>query len=150
VAASLRDQVREQTTTALKAGDSVRVGTLRLLTAAITNREKEVGHELDDDEVREVAAKEVKKRTEAIEAFAGAGRDELVEKESAEREILRPYAPAQLDDAAVAAIVDEVIAATGASGPGDLGKVMGQAMGRLKGQADGSAVQALVRERLGA
>ena len=150
MAASLRDQVREQTTTALKAGDSVRVGTLRLLTAAITNREKEVGHELDDDEVREVAAKEVKKRTEAIEAFAGAGRDELVEKESAEREILRPYAPAQLDDAAVAAIVDEVIAATGASGPGDLGKVMGQAMGRLKGQADGSAVQALVRERLGA
>ena len=150
MAASLRDQVREQTTTALKAGDSVRVGTLRLLTAAITNREKEVGRELDDDEVREVAAKEVKKRTEAIEAFAGAGRDELVEKESAEREILRPYAPAQLDDAAVAAIVDEVIAATGATGPGDLGKVMGQAMGRLKGQADGTAVQALVRERLGA
>ena len=150
MAAPLRDQVREETTTALKAGDSVRVGTLRLLTAAITNREKEVGHELDDDEVREVAAKEVKKRTEAIEAFAGAGRDELVEKESAEREILRPYAPAQLDDAAVAAIVDEVIAATGASGPGDLGKVMGQAMGRLKGQADGTAVQALVRERLGA
>ena len=150
MAASLRDQVREQTTTALKAGDSVRVGTLRLLTAAITNREKEVGHELDDDEVREVAAKEVKKRTEAIEAFAGAGRDELVEKESAEREILRPDAPAQLDDAAVAAIVDEVIAATGASGPGDLGKVIGQAMGRLKGQADGAAVQALVRERLGA
>ena len=150
MAAPLRDQVREQTTTALKAGDAVRVGTLRLLTAAITNREKEVGHELDDDEVREVAAKEVKKRTEAIEAFAGAGRDELVEKESAEREILRPYAPAQLDDAAVAAIVDEVIAATGASGPGDLGKVMGQVMGRLKGQADGTAVQALVRERLGA
>ena len=86
----------------------MRVGTLRLLSAAITNREKEVGHELDDDEVREVAAKEVKKRTEAIEAFAGAGRDELAEKESAERDVLRPYAPAQLDEAAVVAIVDEV------------------------------------------
>ena len=150
MAGPLREQIREETTTAMKAGDKLRVGTLRLLSASITNREKEVGHELDDDEVRDVAAKEVKKRTEAMEAFAGAGRDELAEKESAEREVLRPYAPAQLDEAAVVAVVDEVIAATRASGPGDMGTVMGQVMGRLKGRADGSAVQRLVRERLGA
>ena len=150
MAGPLREQIREETTTALKAGDKLRVATLRMLSASITNREKEVGHELDDDEVRGVAAKEVKKRTEAMEAFAGAGRDELVEKESAERDVLRPYAPAQLDEAAVVAVVDEVIAATGATGPGDMGTVMGQVMGRLKGQADGSAVQRLVRERLGA
>jgi uncharacterized protein YqeY len=146
---SLKEQVRERTTAALKAGDKVTVGTLRMLSAAITNREKDVGHELTDDEVREVAGKEVKKRAESIEAFAGAGRTELVEKEEAERAVLEPYAPAQLDEGAVDALIDEAFAATGASSPQDMGKVMGFIMGKAKGQVDGGLVQRKVKERLG-
>lgn len=146
---SLKDQVRGQTTAAMKSGDKVVVGALRMLSAAITNREKEVGHELSDEEVREVANKEVKKRTESIEAFAAAGRTELVEKERAERDVLEPYAPTQLDEAAVDALIDEAFAATGASGPQDMGKVMGFVMGEAKGRVDGGAVQRKVKERLG-
>jgi uncharacterized protein len=149
VGTSLKDQVRSQTTDAMKSGDKLAVGTLRMLSAAITNREKEVGHELSDDEVREVANKEVKKRTESIEAFAAAGRTELVEKERTERALLEPYAPVQLDESAVDAIIDEAFAATGASGPQDMGKVMGFVMGRAKGQVDGAVVQRKVKERLG-
>ena len=131
---SLKEQVRERTTAALKAGDKVTVGTLRMLSAAITNREKDVGHELSDDEVREVAGKEVKKRAESIEAFAGAGRTELVEKEEAERAVLEPYAPAQLDAGAVDALIDEAFTATGASGPAG----HGQGDGLHHGQGQGS------------
>jgi uncharacterized protein YqeY len=145
----LKEQVRARTTDALKAGDKVTVGTLRLLSAAITNREKDVGHELTDDEVREVAGKEVKKRTESIEAFDAAGRAELADKERAERAVLEPYAPAQLDAGAVDALIDEAFAATGASGPQDMGKVMGFIMGKAKGQVDGGLVQRKVKERLG-
>ena len=94
---TLKDEVREQMTAALKAGDKVRLGALRMLVAAITNREKERRHELSDDEVREVAGKEVKKRTESIEAFEAAGRTELADKERAEREVLQAFAPEQLD-----------------------------------------------------
>lgn len=146
---SLKAQIKERTTAAMKSGDKVTVGSLRMLSAAITNREKEVRHELDDDEVREIAAKEVKKRTESIEAFDAAGRTELADKERAERAVLEPYAPAQLDDAAVEALIDEAFAATGASGPQDIGKVMGYVMGAAKGQVDGAAVQRIVKERLG-
>jgi uncharacterized protein YqeY len=149
VGASLKDQVKTQTTAAMKSGEKITVGALRMLSAAITNREKEVGHELSDDEVREVANKEVKKRTESIEAFEAAGRTELVEKERAERDVLEPYAPTQLDEGAVDALVDEAFAATGASGPQDMGKVMGFIMGKAKGQVDGGLVQRKVKERLG-
>jgi hypothetical protein len=146
---SLKEQVRARTTAALKAGDKVTVGALRMLSAAITNREKDLGHALTDDEVRDVAGKEVKKRTESIEAFSAAGRSELAEKEEAERAVLEPYAPAQLDAGAVDALIDEAFAATGASGPQDMGKVMGFIMGKAKGQVDGGLVQQKVKERLG-
>ena len=147
--ASLKDQVKTQTTAAMKAGDKVTVGALRMLSAAITNREKDLRHELTDDEVREVAGKEVKKRAESIEAFDAAGRTELADKERAEREVLAPYAPTQLDAGAVDALIDEAFAATGASGPEDMGKVMGFIMGKAKGQIDGGVVQRKVKERLG-
>src|ERR687892_386245 len=97
-------------TQALRAGDKVRLGALRLLTAAITNREKELRHELSDDEVRDVAGKEAKKRTESIEAFDAAGRTELAARERAEREVLTPFAPAQLADAEVDVLIDEALA----------------------------------------
>lgn len=148
--AGLKATVHDQMTTALKSGDKVRLGALRMLAAAITNREKDVRHELSDDEVREVAGKEVKKRTESIEAFEAAGRMELAERERAEREVLRDYAPEQLDDAAIDALVDEAIATMGATSIKEMGKVMGQVMAKARGKVDGAEVQRRVRERLGA
>ena len=145
---TLKTQVREQMTAALRSGDKVRLGTLRMLSAAITNREKEVLHELDDDEVREVAAREVKRRAESIEAFESAGRTELADKERAEREVLQPFAPERLSHAEVDALIDRAISSTGATSMSDMGKVMGAVMATAKGKADGSVVQAKVRDRL--
>lgn len=147
--AALKDRLREEITTALKAGDKLRVATLRMLSAAVTNREKELLHDLSDDELREMATREMKKRTEAMEAYAQANRPELADKERAEREILAPYAPVQLSAEEVDAIIEQAFAATGASGAQDLGKVMGLIMGQVKGRADGAAVQRTVKERLG-
>jgi uncharacterized protein YqeY len=147
--ASLRTAVRAEMTAALKAGDRVRLGALRMLVAAITNREKELMHELSDDEVREVAGREVKKRSESIEAFESAGRTELADKERAERDVLEPYAPEQLDETAVDSLIDEAMASTGATSVKEMGKVMAVVMGKAKGQVDGALVQRKVRERLG-
>ena len=143
-----KSEIHDQLTVAMKAGDKARVGTLRMFLSAIRYREDELGHELSDDEVQEVAGKEVKKRTESIEAFEGAGRTELADKEKAERDILAPWAPTQLDDATVDALVDEALAATGATSVKELGKVMGFVMGKAKGQVDGTLVQQKVRARL--
>jgi uncharacterized protein YqeY len=146
---TLKDSVREQMTAAMRSGDKVRLGALRMLSAAITNREKEQRHELSDDEVREVAGKEVKRRTESIEAFEAAGRTELAEKERAERDVLQAFAPEQLSEAEVDALIDQAIAETGASSPKEMGKVMGAVMSKGKGKVDGSVVQRRVGERLG-
>jgi uncharacterized protein len=145
---TLKAQVHEQMTVALRVGDKVRLGALRMLAASITNREKEVLHELSDEEVREVAAKEVKRRTESIEAFESAGRTELAEKERAERDVLEPFAPEQFADAEVDALIDGAISATGATSMQDMGKVMGAVMSSARGRVDGSVVQRKVRERL--
>jgi uncharacterized protein YqeY len=146
---TLKATVREQMTAAMKAGDKIRLGALRMLTAAITNREKEERHELSDDEVREVAGKEVKRRTESIEAFEAAGRAELAEKERAERDVLQTFAPEQLSEAEIDALIDRAVADTGAVSPKEMGKVMGVVMSKAKGKADGSVVQRKVSERLG-
>ncbi len=146
---TLKERIATEMRAALKAGEKVRLGALRMLSAAVTNREKEVLHDLSDDEVREVAAKEVKKRTESIEAFEGAGRRELAEKERAEREAIAAYAPAQLSEVETDALIDEALAATGATSEKQLGAVMGFVMGRAKGAVDGKAVQRKVRARLG-
>jgi hypothetical protein len=145
---TLKDEIQSQMHLAMKSGEKVRLGALRLLTAAIKNREIEVGHELSDDEVREIAGKEMKKRTESIEAFDAAGRVELAAKEREERDIVSVYAPAQLSEEAVDALIDEAMAATGATSPKEMGKVMGFVMGKAKGQADGTVVQQKVLARL--
>jgi uncharacterized protein YqeY len=149
---ALKTQVTEEMKVALKAGDKLRLGALRMFLAAIKNKEVEgsQARELSDDEVREIAAKEVKKRTESIEAFDAAGRPELADKERAEREVLAAYAPPQLSEAEVDALIDEAFAATGATSPGEMGKVMGLVMGKAKGKVDGNLVQKKVRDRLGA
>lgn len=150
---SLKTQITDEMRSAMKAGDKVRVGTLRMFLAAIQMKEVEgdTARELSDDEIRQVAAKEVKKRGESIEAFEAAGRDELAAKERSEREVLEPYAPPQVDESAVDALVDEAIAATGATTPAEMGKVMGAVMAKARalGQVDGAAVQAKVRAKLG-
>jgi uncharacterized protein len=142
--ARLQQEMRE----ALKAGEKLRLGALRMLAASVKNREVELGHELSDEELVEVATREVKRRKEAAEAFDGGGRPELAEKERQEQAVLETYLPAQLSEDEVNALIEEAVAATGASGPGDLGKVMGFVMGRAKGQVDGGTVNRLVRARL--
>jgi hypothetical protein len=137
-------------TEALRAGEKIRLGALRMLSAAVTNREKELRHELSDEEIRDVAAKEVKKRAESIEAFEGAGRDELAEKERAEREAIAAYAPEPLSDEELEALLDEAFVATGASSEKEFGAVMGYLMGKAKGRVDGKVVQEKVRGRLNA
>ena len=149
---ALKAQISGEMTAAMKAGDKVRVGALRMFLAAIKMREVEgsTARELSDDEIRQVAAKEVKKRTESIEAFESAGRTELAERERAEREVLEPYAPPQVDEAAIDVLVDEALAATGATTVKEMGRVIGAVMAKAKalGQVDGAVVQAKVRARL--
>lgn len=146
---SLKDRLAGEMREALKAGQKVRLSTLRLLSASVKNREVELRRELSDDEVREVAAREVKRRTEAIEAYDGAGRDDLASREREEREVLQAYLPPQLSESEVEALIDEAIGATGAASAKEMGKVMGFVMARARGKVDGGEVQAKVRERLG-
>ncbi|HEV8564074.1 MAG TPA: GatB/YqeY domain-containing protein [Actinomycetota bacterium] len=148
---TLKAQVEAEAKSALKSGDKLRLSTLRMLLAAIKNKEVEGARarELSDDEIREVAQKEMKKRGDSIEAFEAAGRAELAAKERAEAEVLAAYAPEQLSDAEVDALVEEALAATGATSVREMGKVMGFVMGKAKGRVDGAVVQSKVRARLG-
>ena len=150
---SLKTQITDEMKAAMKSGDKVRLGALRMFLAAIKTKEVEgaTARELSDEEIRQVAAKEVKKRSESIEAFDNAGRDELAAKERAEREVLEPYAPPQVDESAIDGLVDEAIAATGATSVKEIGTVMGAVMAKAKalGQVDGAVVQAKVRAKLG-
>ncbi|MGH2674312.1 MAG: GatB/YqeY domain-containing protein [Actinomycetota bacterium] len=144
VADRLSTELRE----ALKSGDRTRLATMRLLAAAVKNREVELGHDLTEEEFLEVVGREVKRRKEAAEAFERGDRPELMEKERAEQAILEAYLPEQLSEDEVGAIIEEAITATGASGPDQVGKVMGWIMARHRGRVDGGRVNALARERL--
>ena len=144
----LKARLAEEMRAALKAGEKVRLGALRLLAASVKYREVELRHELADDEFVEVAGREVKRRVEAIDAYDRAGRPDRSAVEHEEMEVLQAYLPPALTEDAVDGLVDEAITATGASGPGDLGKVMAFVMGRAKGRADGRVIQEKVRARL--
>jgi uncharacterized protein YqeY len=145
---TLKERLTTELRDALRASEKVRLGALRMLSAAVTNKEKELRHELSDEEVRDVAAKEMKKRAESIEAFEGADRPELVEKERAERDAIASYAPEQLSEDELDALVDEAFAGTGATSEKEFGAVMGSIMGKAKGRVDGKVVQEKVRARL--
>lgn len=147
--AELKDRLQEEMKDALRSGDKIRLSALRLLHASVKNREVELRREVEDEEFLEVVAREVKRRKEAAEAYERAGREDLLARELREEEVLEVYLPAQLTDADVASLIDEAVTATGASGPGDLGKVMAFMMGKAKGRVDGGTVNRLVRERLG-
>jgi uncharacterized protein len=149
--AELKVRLRADLTDAMKSRDELRTATLRMVLAAVSAEEvsgKEA-RELSDDEVQAVLRREAKKRREAAEAFAGAGRTEQAEREKAEGEVVAAYLPAQLDDDDLAAIVADVITRVGASGMQDMGKVMGAAQGAVAGRAEGSRVAAEVRRQLG-
>lgn len=144
----LRDQIAEELKDAMKARDQVRVGTLRMLITAIKNTQVERMHELDDEEVIEVAGKEAKRRRESIEAFTSAGRQELADKEAAELRILEAYLPEALSEQDLARLVQEAIAESGATSAREMGNVMKALMPKIKGRADGGAVSALVKAAL--
>jgi uncharacterized protein len=146
----LRDRIADDMRAAMKAREQTRVSTLRMLMAAMKNTQVEKGHELDDEEVVEVIAREAKRRRESMEAFEKGGRPELVEKEGSELAVLETYLPERLSDDDLAALVDEAIAETNATSPKEMGQVMKALMPKVKGRADGAAVSALVRARLGA
>lgn len=147
---ALAEQIQSDLTTAMKARDTQTVATLRLVLAAVKNLRVAAGHtgEVTDEETVELLARQAKQRREAAEAYDGAGRPELAERERGELVIVERYLPQQLDDVALDAVVDEVVAAAGASGPSELGKVMSAVMPRVKGRADGKRVNAAVRRRL--
>ena len=148
IESDLKQRLASEMRSALKAGEKIKLGALRLLSASVKNREVELRHPLNDQEFIDVAVREVKRRKEAIEAYEGAGRQDLVAKESEEKEVLETYLPAALSEAELTALVEEAISATGAEGLGDLGKVMGYVMGKARGRADGKEIQARVKQRL--
>lgn len=145
---SLKQRITDDMKAAMRARDSERLGTIRLLLAAIKQREVDERTELDDAAVLAVVEKLIKQRKDSISQFQQAGRTDLVDKESAELEVLQVYMPAALSDAEVAAEVANAVAESGAAGPQDMGKVMALLKGRLAGRADMSAVSAQVKAAL--
>jgi uncharacterized protein YqeY len=149
---SLKERLRADLTTAMKGRDKVRASTIRMVLTAVTEAEV-AGSEakaLSDQQVLDVVIREAKKRREAEEAYAAAGRAELAEKEHAERQVLADYLPAQLSAEEIRAIVTDAIAKSGAAALGvkGIGKVMGLVTPQTKGRADGATVAAEVRRQL--
>ena len=135
--AGLRDQLREDVKTAMRAKDALRRDTIRLLQAAIKNADIEQRGEVGDAVVLTIIQKQLRQRQDSIEQFEAGGRADLADRERAEIGVLEAYLPAQMDRDAIMAAAQAVVARTGASGPGDKGKVMGPLMGQLRGKADG-------------
>ena len=145
---SLKDQINDDMKAAMRAREAERLGTIRLLLAAIKQREVDERVTLDDTAITAVIDKRIKQRKDSISQFEAAGRTDLVDKEAAELTVLTAYMPQQLSDAEVAAEVQAAIAQTGAAGPQDMGKVMGVLKPKLAGRADMTAVSGLVKAAL--
>lgn len=146
---SIPDQVTSEIKQAMLRQDSARLSALRMLKAALMNKCVERGRDLDDAEARQVVMALVKQRRDSIEQFQKAGRDDLVQKETAEIAVLESYLPPTADPAAIEAAVSEAIAETGATTAKDMGRVMKAALAKLQGQTiDGKVVNELVRKRL--
>ena len=146
----LKERLRSDLTTAMKTRDEVRVSTIRMALSAINTEEVagESHRELSDDEVVTVLGRESKKRRESAEAFDGAGRTELAERERAEQAVLTDYLPAQLSDEELTSLVAAAIAETGAAGPKQMGQVMKVVQPRVAGRADGRRVSGEVKRQL--
>ncbi len=162
----LKQTIQENLKSSLQQHDEIGLGTLRMLLSAIVNKEKEKRYkvskensklseaelqtksELSDQEIQEVAMSEAKKRRESIEAFAKGNRQDLVDKETKELEVLKSYLPEQLSENEIRAIVKEAISKTGATSAKDMGKLMAVLMPQVKGKSDGALVSNIVKEFL--
>ena len=147
---SLKDQITEDMKTAMRAKDSERLGTIRLLLAALKQKEVDERVVLDDAAVVAIVDKLIKQRKDSIEAFQKAERKDLADKEAAELVVLQAYLPARLSAEEVAAEVKAIVTELGATGPGDMGKVMGAGKAKLAGKADMGQVSAAVKAALAA
>ncbi|MDH4226542.1 MAG: GatB/YqeY domain-containing protein [Deltaproteobacteria bacterium] len=148
---ALIDNVKNDMTAAMKAGDKAKVSALRMLISAVKYAEIEKrGKPFTDEDVQSVTKTLCKQRKESIEQFKAGGRTELAEKEEAELKVLEAYLPKQLPEAEVEAIIRKTVEEVGAKGPADMGKLMKPVMAKLKGAADGKLVQELVKKVLGA
>lgn len=141
-------QLTDDMKAAMKAGDKSRLSSIRMLRAAIKDKEIEVGHALDEAEALAVAAKLLKQRNDAARQYNEAGRDDLRDKELAEAKVLKAYMPEQLSDKEVTALIDKVIDATGAAGMQDMGKVMGLVKAEAQGRVDMGKLSSIVKSRL--
>ena len=145
---SLKEQITEDMKTAMRAKDSERLGTIRLLLAAIKQKEIDERVVLDDVGVVAIVDKLIKQRKDSIEAFLKAERSDLADKEATELTVLQAYLPARLSMEEVTAAVKVIVAELGATGPGDMGKVMGAVKAQLAGKADMGQVSAAVKTAL--
>jgi len=144
----LKERLLQDMKEALKAKDKVKLSTIRMINSLIKNAEIDKRGELTDEEIIQLLMKYAKQRREAIEMYEKGGRQDLVEKEKAELEIVESYLPKQLSEDEIRELVREAIEAVGASSPKDLGKVMQYVMPKVKGRADGSLVNKIAREEL--
>ena len=147
---TLKERITEDMKTAMRSGEKDRLAVIRLLQAAIKQREVDERIVLDDVQVTSVLEKMIKQRKESVVAFEKGGRADLVAKENGEIAVLQPYLPAQLSDAELDALIAEAISSTGAASIKDMGKVMGVVKAKAAGKADMGAVGARIKARLGA
>jgi uncharacterized protein YqeY len=145
----LKAQIIDDMKAAMKGGEKARLGVIRLITAAIKQREVDERIELDDEKVLIVLDKMVKQRRDSIKQYTDAGREDLAAIEEAEVEIIQTYLPAALSEDEIAAIVEAAITQTGASSMADMGKVMGIVKPQVQGRGDMGAVSGIVKQKLG-
>lgn len=144
----LKDKLQQDMKDALRGGNKRSLGVIRLILAAIKQREVDERIELDDVQVTSVLDKMTKQRRDSLEQYQKAGRDDLADQETFELEILKAYLPEQLGETEIDTLIDEAIQATGASNMKDMGKVMGQLKPKLQGRADMGAVSSRIKDRL--
>ncbi len=147
---TIAERLTDDMKSSMRAGDTRTTGVLRLLRAAMKNEEIKLGHELSEDEAMKILQREAKQRRDSIEQYNAGGRPELAAGEEAELVIVNAYLPQPMSQDDLAKVVDEVIAAQGATSPAQMGTVIGGVMSRVGAAAEGGAVSKIVRERLGA
>lgn len=145
---SFLDQLIADMSTSMKAGTADRTGVIRLILTSLKNEKIKLGHDLSDEECLRIVAREAKQRRDSIAAYESADRTDLADIEKAELVLIEAYLPQQMDEAAVASIIDTILTETGATTKADMGQVMGLVMKRVAGAADGGLVSRLVASKL--
>ncbi|MGC2424484.1 MAG: GatB/YqeY domain-containing protein [Nitrospirota bacterium] len=146
---TLKERLNADMKEALKAHDAARLSTIRMVISAVRNKEIDSRKDMDDEGVLSVLSTSAKQRRESIEQYEKAGRQDLVDKEKAELEVIISYMPQQMGREEIQTLVKDAVAESGAKGPGDMGKVMKVLMPKVKGRADGKLVNEVVKEALG-